>query len=351
MNTTNIPDDPSFAPRLLAWFYAHGRHDLPWQQLGKDTPNPYEVWVSEIMLQQTQVAAVVGYYNKFIKRFANVQALADAPVEEVLSYWAGLGYYARARNLHHTAKVLAQQGYPDTVEGWAALRGVGVSTAGAIVAMGLGGFGVICDGNVKRVLTRYFAINDDINKRTTDKLLWQIATRLTPSNHSNHYAQAIMDLGATVCTKSRPACLVCPVGSTCLGKSNPQAYPVKTKKPPKPTRHSLVFVIKEQNRVFLVQRPYEGIWGGLFCLPMYHLDQPNPKKVQQWYDLHQDLCQTPIATLRHSLTHFHWQFSLYGLSPSSYEGLLGEWFEMDKLPAMPAAMHKLLGMAKANQSS
>lgn len=348
MNTTNIPDDPSFAPRLLAWFYAHGRHDLPWQQLGKDTPNPYEVWVSEIMLQQTQVAAVVGYYSKFIKRFANVEALAQAPIEEVLSYWAGLGYYARARNLHQSAKVVAQQGYPDTVEGWTALRGIGASTAGAIVAMGLGGFGVICDGNVKRVLTRYFAISEDIAKSTTDKLLWQIATRLTPKKHSNHYAQAIMDLGATICTKSRPACLVCPVGDTCLGKSSPQAYPVKSKKAPKPTRHSLVFLVKDGQQIFLVRRPDVGVWGGLFCLPMYHLEQPNDDPIQRWYLKHQKQCQTPLANLRHSLTHFHWQFSLHELAPNACEDLVGEWFALNDLPAMPAAMHKLLKAAQVN---
>ena len=220
--STAIPNTPfsqptdaldSFAPRLLDWFAENGRHDLPWQQHQTDTPNPYIVWLSEVMLQQTQVTTVLPYFARFMDTFPTVQDLAAADWDVVAEHWAGLGYYARARNLHKGAKqlvaVIEETGeFPQTLAGWEAISGVGPSTAGAIMAMGLHHYGVICDGNVKRVLTRWAAIDGDITKSATTKELWALAERLTPTENSGLFAQAMMDMGATLCTRSKPACLL-----------------------------------------------------------------------------------------------------------------------------------------------
>ena len=227
---TAIPDTPfsqptdaldSFAPRLLDWFAENGRHDLPWQQHQTDTPNPYVVWLSEVMLQQTQVTTVLPYFARFMESFPSVQDLAAAEWDLVAEHWAGLGYYARARNLHKGAKQLAEiidetGDFPQTLAGWEAISGVGPSTAGAIMAMGLHKYGVICDGNVKRVLTRWAAIEGDITKSATTKTLWALAERLTPVDDSGLFAQAMMDMGATLCARSKPACLLCHYKRTVL---------------------------------------------------------------------------------------------------------------------------------------
>lgn len=202
---------PTFAPKLIDWANAHGRHDLPWQQHRTDTPDIYAIWLSEIMLQQTQVATVKGYFSRFVQQFADVHSLANADWDEVANLWAGLGYYARARNLHAGARQLSDfvqthGHFPNTLEQWCAIKGVGRSTAGAVLSMGVGVFGVICDANVKRVLARIFAVNAPIDKH--EKQFWHLATALTPvgknidtAYHSGRYAQAIMDLGALICQK------------------------------------------------------------------------------------------------------------------------------------------------------
>lgn len=323
--TEKFTHDPTFANRLLTWFYQHGRHQLPWQQLHTDTPNPYPVWISEIMLQQTQVATVIGYFERFMTRFPTLESLATAPLDDVLSHWAGLGYYARARNLHKAAitlfDIVTHQGsYPQTLEAWQALSGIGRSTAGAIMAMGLGQFGVICDGNVKRVLTRHFGIDDDITLASTDKTLWALAIALTPHQHSNHYAQAMMDLGATVCTRTRPNCTTCPIHTTCvaLKQNNVSAYPIKRKKSPKPTYDSLAIALTWQNKMLWLKRASEGIWGGLWCLPLYsHTDNPSLAPSLSEHSVFEhlpndaDLLKLPtLSTIRHTLTHFHWQLKL-----------------------------------------
>ena len=341
----------SFAPRILAWFDHSGRHDLPWQQHKLDTPDPYPVWLSEVMLQQTQVATVIPYFQRFMTSFPTVQDLAKADWAQVAEHWAGLGYYARARNLHKGAKqlvgIIEQTGdFPQTVADWEQIAGVGLSTAGAIVAMGVRGYGVICDGNVKRVLTRWAGIEGDITKSATTKQLWQLAERLTPIEDSGHYAQAMMDMGATLCTKAKPACLLCPVHSDCIAHAEGREtfYPVKSKKAPNPTKYSLVLRLQDAaGHQLWVKRPDNGIWGGLDCLPLAFLQKTQGDKVVQGYREDKvfeqeyttseqiifdfltaqsllDASKVNIASafsldspavVKHGLTHFHWLLRLY----------------------------------------
>ena len=275
----------SFAPRLLDWFAENGRHDLPWQQHQTDTPNPYIVWLSEVMLQQTQVTTVLPYFARFMASFPTVQDLAAAEWDTVAEHWAGLGYYARARNLHKGAKQLVEiidetGEFPQTLAGWEAISGVGPSTAGAIMAMGLHHYGVICDGNVKRVLTRWAAIDGDITKSATTKDLWALAERLTPTENSGLFAQAMMDMGATLCTRSKPACLLCPLKEDCLAHAQGREtdYPVKAKKQPKPSKFSDALLIENvDGEILWLQRPDNGIWGGLWSLPLQFVEKVDGK--------------------------------------------------------------------------
>lgn len=331
----------SFAPRILNWFDSNGRHDLPWQQHKTDTPNPYIVWLSEVMLQQTQVTTVIPYFARFMSSFPTVQDLANADWDTVAEHWAGLGYYARARNLHKGAKQLVEiinetGDYPQTIEGWEAISGVGQSTAGAIVAMGLHGYGVICDGNVKRVLTRWAGIDADIMKSATTKLLWALAERLTPKSDSGHYAQAMMDMGATLCTRRNPQCKLCPVNSDCIAHAGGREmdYPVKAKKKPKPSRFSNALLIENpQGELLWLQRPDSGIWGGLWVLPLqferktqggtvlttaqddevYESEFTTAEQIIDGWLTQQQLTPQSVsdsllddAPIKHTLTHFHW---------------------------------------------
>ena len=354
----------SFAPRLLDWFARNGRHDLPWQQHQTDTPNPYTVWLSEVMLQQTQVMTVLPYFARFMASFPTVQDLAAAEWDMVAEHWAGLGYYARARNLHKGAKQLVEvinetDDFPQTLAGWEAISGVGPSTAGAIMAMGLHRYGVICDGNVKRVLTRWAAIDGDITKSATTKELWALAERLTPRENSGLFAQAMMDMGATLCTRSKPACLLCPLQDDCLAHAQGREtdYPVKAKKQPKPSKVSNALLIKDTDgKILWLQRPDNGIWGGLWSLPLQFVEKIDGKAtaknseasddkslkvasnekvyekeyetefttaeqiINEWLDKH-SLAAAPInkaliddAPIKHSLTHFHWYLTPQSLT-------------------------------------
>lgn len=296
MNQSSPANIASFAPRLLTWFDTHGRHDLPWQQHKSDTPDAYPVWLSEVMLQQTQVSTVIPYFLRFMQSFPTVQDLATAEWDTVAEHWAGLGYYARARNLHKGAKqlveVIEQTGdFPQTVSDWEQISGVGRSTAGAVVAMGLHRYGVICDGNVKRVLTRWAGIDGDITKSATNKQLWALAESLTPKTNdgkdSGYFAQAMMDMGATVCNRTKPACLHPELGQTCPLQSDCTAYaqntqrqlPFKAKKQAKPSKLSHALMINNpQGQTLWLQRPESGIWGGLWCLPLRFIHKQIDKK-------------------------------------------------------------------------
>ena len=261
-----------FSERLLAWFDEHGRKTLPWQQ----DRTPYRVWVSEIMLQQTQVATVIPYYERFMATFPEVGDLAQAPIDDVLSLWTGLGYYARARNLHKTARLLVEEyngEFPNSVEGLESLPGIGRSTAGAILTLGHGGWAPILDGNVKRVLARYHAIEGWPGRSDVLAALWKASEAVTPRQRTADYTQGIMDLGATLCTKSKPECLFCPVTEDCQARiSGTQAvYPGKKPKKKIPTRETyFVICVDSQGQVLLERRPPSGIWGGLWSFPEAH---------------------------------------------------------------------------------
>ncbi len=297
-----------FQQQLLAWFDVHGRKDLPWQQ----DINPYRVWVSEIMLQQTQVASVIGYFQRFMFRFPTVQSLADAELDEVLQYWAGLGYYARARNLHKTAKIVASSGgeFPQTVEQLSALPGIGRSTAGAILSIACGQSQPILDGNVKRVLARFRAVHGWPGNTKIAEQLWQISLNYTPKQRCGDYTQAMMDLGATLCTRSKPRCDICPVMDGCQAKKLELVGRLPESKPRKelPTKRICFLVLRdEQSRVLLEKRPPVGIWGGLWSLPEF-----DDLKNLQSRALFGDIVLTNIQTLpsrRHTFSHYHLDYT------------------------------------------
>lgn len=301
----------SFSKKVLTWFDGHGRKNLPWQKKLSDKKSAaYRVWLSEIMLQQTQVATVIPYFEKFIKTFPTVDALAAAPLDEVLHLWSGLGYYARARNLHKAAQIVAEkyQGkFPDTVVELSTLPGIGASTAGAIVSIAFKKRGVILDGNVKRVLGRHYAIAGLPTESKTIERFWQLADINTPQQRVDHYTQAIMDLGATLCTRSKPRCTECPLLKSCAAfkEGRPENYPGKKIKKTIPTRSvQMLLVVNAQGEVLLQQRPPQGIWGGLWSFPEL-AEQESPA---QWC-LDQKIGrlkqQTPWPALRHSFSHFH----------------------------------------------
>ncbi len=254
----------TFSKKLIDWYHKHGRHGLPWQR----NPTPYRVWISEIMLQQTQVTTVIGYYQRFMQSFPTLKQLALANQDHVLSHWSGLGYYARARNLHRAARLIYKQyhgRFPKSLEALVQLPGIGPSTAGAILSFAYKLPTAICDGNVKRVLARIFAID----KPKTDALFWEYATQLTPTQNTHHYNQAIMDLGATICTRIKPACDLCPMQKNCLAhlQGRETNYPIKQPKKVKPIRSTQFLILESHKGILLHKRPSEGIWGGLWCFP------------------------------------------------------------------------------------
>jgi A/G-specific adenine glycosylase len=260
---------PAFSEQVLAWFKKHGRHDLPWQQ----ERTLYRVWLSEIMLQQTQVVTVIPYYEKFLQRFPDLASLAQAPLDDVLALWAGLGYYSRARNLHRAAIVIHQEHagcFPQSLDDVLALPGIGRSTAAAILAQSLGQRHAILDGNVKRVLCRYFAIDGWPGKRDVEKQLWCKAEACTPHENLVDYTQAIMDLGATVCKRSSPDCPGCPLQKDCKAYATQCVAELPARKPKKvmPVKATrMLLITDETGAVMLEKRPPTGIWGGLWSLP------------------------------------------------------------------------------------
>lgn len=297
---------PSFTKKLLAWYKTHGRKHLPWQK----NRTPYRVWLSEIMLQQTQVKTVIPYYLHFLEKFPDVTHLANAPLDDVLQLWAGLGYYTRARNLHKAAIMIRDNykgKFPNSLEEMMTLPGVGRSTASAILAFSKKQPLPILDGNVKRVLTRRHAIAEFPGKPDVEKKLWELAAYYTPSKDSIvDYTQAIMDLGATLCTRSRPKCDACPVAKECIAFANNETslYPAKSPKKLLPTKKIFFIVfVNQKNEILLERRPEAGIWGGLWSLPEtstpdlpllylnnYHLTLKNKKQV--------------LDSIQHTFSHF-----------------------------------------------
>jgi A/G-specific adenine glycosylase len=260
--------DPTFSAALIAWQQQHGRHTLPWQ----NTRDAYRIWLSEIMLQQTQVTAVLGYYARFLERFPTVQALAAAPVEDVMAQWSGLGYYTRARNLHKCAqRVVAEYGgvFPADPALLADLPGIGRSTAAAIAAFSAGARAAIMDGNVKRVFARVFGIDTFPGERRTEEAMWQRAEALLPEQGIEAYTQGLMDLGATLCTRSNPDCPRCPMAARCVAFATGRTRDLPVRKPKKITleKHTVMLLAVHGGQVLLEQRPGAGIWGGLLSLP------------------------------------------------------------------------------------
>lgn len=296
-----------FAPALLEWFATSGRRDLPWQR----DPTPYRVWVSEIMLQQTQVGTVIAYYEAFLERFPDTSALAAARLDEVLHLWSGLGYYARARNLHRAARVIVEKHggeFPRDFAEVLALPGIGRSTAGAILALSRGERRAILDGNVKRVLTRHFGIEGYPGESAVERRLWDLSEACTPAERVAEYTQAVMDLGATVCTRARPACLLCPLSADCIARLHNLLDRLPAPKPRtvRPTREAwLVVAMRGEHAVLLERRPPAGLWGGLWGLPEF----PTRAHAEQW-------CREQLVgagscwradTLEHAFSHFDYR--------------------------------------------
>ncbi|MES9972174.1 MAG: A/G-specific adenine glycosylase [Candidatus Thiodiazotropha sp.] len=295
-----------FPQRVLAWFDAHGRKDLPWQH----PRDPYRVWVSEIMLQQTQVNTVIGYFQRFMEAFPDVAALADAELDRVMHHWSGLGYYARARNLHRAAgEVMSRHRgvVPADLESLQSLPGIGRSTAGAIRSLAFGEFAPILDGNVKRVLARHFAIPGWPGSSAVLKQLWQLSEQLTPREGTAQYNQAMMDLGATRCLRGKPKCDVCPLSASCqaLTAGDVSRYPAPKPKKALPVRATRMVVISDdRGAILLERRPPAGVWGGLWSLPESPPDQTLESWCRDRLGCEVDE-QARLQPRRHSFTHFH----------------------------------------------
>ncbi|SEG83947.1 A/G-specific DNA-adenine glycosylase [Marinobacterium lutimaris] len=294
------PDE--FHSAVLEWFDQHGRKDLPWQQ----EKLAYNTWISEIMLQQTQVATVIPYYQRFMQRFPDVHCLAEAHIDEVLHLWTGLGYYARARNLHKAANIVSNDfggEFPLSVDELEKLPGIGRSTAGAILSISSGRRAAILDGNVKRVLARCYAVEGWSGQTAVQKKLWSLAEQNTPHHRVGDYTQAMMDLGATLCTRSKPSCLLCPLQPSCKAFALGVTDKLPSPKPKKvqPVKQTQMLIIRnDEGHVLLAQRPPSGIWGGLWSLP----------EVQDLRDAPAELgleiaTAEPLEPLRHTFSHYH----------------------------------------------
>ena len=296
----------NFSDSLLKWFKQHGRHDLPWQQ----NPTPYRVWISEIMLQQTQVATVIPYYHRFMERFPTTNHLAAAEIDQVLHLWTGLGYYARARNLHSAAKSVVKNfggEFPRSVEELESLPGIGRSTAGAIAALSMNLRAPILDGNVKRVLTRFHAIEGWPEQTKVKNELWQIAEQLTPKKNVAAYTQAIMDLGATVCTRASPICNACPLNESCVAfnSRNIEQYPEKKPKKKLPVKSIAMLIFQnELGEVYLEKRPPSGIWGSLYSFPESSTENIDSSiSSSNGFSITEN--RKSLNPLRHTFSHYH----------------------------------------------
>jgi A/G-specific adenine glycosylase len=295
-----------FADRILDWFARHGRHDLPWQ----NNPTPYRVWVSEIMLQQTQVATAVPYFARFMERFPDVAVLAAAPLDDVLSLWSGLGYYARARHLHRAAQQVMQQHggvLPRDLAELQTLPGIGRSTAGAILALAHNDRVPILDGNVKRVLARYHGVEGWPGEKRVEAQLWEFSAAHVPAGRAAAYTQAIMDLGATLCTRTRPRCDDCPIAQTCHARVLGLQEQLPTRRPARslPVKSTVFAMVQNRaGQILLQRRPERGIWGGLWSFPECPLEADVVDWISDKFGSEVELVAR-APELRHTFTHFH----------------------------------------------
>lgn len=336
---TDLSTD-TFASALLDWHDRHGRKDLPWQR----EPTPYRVWVSEIMLQQTQVSVVIPYFERFMERFPTLADLAGAPVDEVLALWSGLGYYARARHLHRAAGLIQERhggDFPTAIAELGALPGIGRSTAGAVLSLALGQHHPILDGNVKRVLARCFGVAGWPGQTAVQARLWRLAEQLTPAERVGTFNQAMMDLGATLCTRARPACDRCPLAARCVARSQGRQAELPASRPAKrpPLRETLMILARTPGgEVLLERRPPSGIWGGLWSLPEI---APDRDPIEWCRD------RTGVAPLRvemhprrrHAFSHFVLVMQIAEVWTPDTPGGIAEtdreaWFDPDDLAAL-----------------
>ncbi len=345
-----------FAARIVAWQHSHGRHDLPWQS-GRD---PYRIWLAEIMLQQTQVATVVPYYLRFVERFADVQSLAAASPQDVMAVWSGLGYYARARNLHRAAQIVASThggSFPVDAARLAELPGIGRSTAAAIAAFAAGQRVAILDGNVKRVLARHFAVAGFPGRRDIELKLWTLAESLLPPKPAMMaaYTQGLMDLGATLCLRRRPDCTRCPLAGSCIARRDRRTAELPTPRPPRasPQRECTLLVIRESDRVLLEIRPPLGIWGGLASLPELEAGGDIAGAVARLCGSHPlELCE--LEPLAHAFTHFRLKLKpvlARVVPPFTLARQAGDhWLALDALDTapLPAPVRRLLARLPAS---
>lgn len=325
----------TFTLPLLTWFYQYGRKDLPWQ----NPRDPYRVWISEIMLQQTQVKTVIPYFIRFMDRFPTLTKLANATEDEVLSLWSGLGYYSRARNIHKTANQLMQDYggiFPQDLKQLLSLPGIGDSTAAAIASLAYNQPTAILDGNVKRILSRYFLISGPTEQADTKKKLWQLASDCMSLERCADYTQAIMDFGAICCTKHNPGCIDCPLQSGCQAyQANVVAdYPQKKHKLILPKKEQQFLVIhRNHSEVFLEKRPPTGLWGGLWCLPSIEMNQNAGDYLKTHYGA-KLLSSDKLMTIKHTFSHFHLTIHAMCLHIEFNKGLLndatGRWVQNTK---------------------
>ncbi len=345
------PTEPAFSARVIEWQRLHGRNTLPWQ----NTRDPYRVWLSEIMLQQTQVGTVLSYYERFLQRFPDVHALGTAPLDDVLALWSGLGYYSRARNLHRCAQAVVNEHggqFPRASAELAQLPGIGRSTAAAIAAFCFGERVAILDGNVKRVLTRVLGFEGDLAEAAQERALWAQATQLLPEEGIERYTQGLMDLGATLCLQRSPSCLLCPVQSLCVASNtqSQQRFPVKTRKLKRGKREHVWLWLQWRDRVWLVQRPPTGVWAGLWSLPEFDTAAAFEAASLGWPGEAQTL-----PSFKHTLTHLDWtlhplRWTLPARTGEARVAELvrgwpsGRWFTQEAALAagLPAPLRKLL---------
>ncbi|MHB8352848.1 MAG: A/G-specific adenine glycosylase [Burkholderiales bacterium] len=339
---------PEFSALVIAWQQQHGRHDLPWQ----GTRDPYRIWASEIMLQQTQVVTVIPYYQRFMVRFPDVTTLAAADEDVVLALWSGLGYYARARNLHHAAQKVAElpgARFPQDIAGLMALPGVGRSTAAAIAAFAYGHNHAILDGNVRRVLTRVFAVPGYPGNALVQKALWSLAESLVPTSQIEAYTQGLMDVGATLCTQRQPRCGDCPLRQRCQAHLTQTVSSYPTPKPVRliPERTIRMLLIRRGEHLLLEKRPRDGIWGGLWSFPEATLEDDPVVSLKARWGM-ETLAQRELSPLRHAFTHYRLHIHPLCLSvdrhyaPADGAGLL--WLDRADVgqAAVPTPVRKIL---------
>ncbi len=341
----------TFSAQLIEWQRQHGRHTLPWQ----DTRDPYRIWLSEIMLQQTQVSTVLGYYERFLRRFPDVATLAAASLDEVFALWSGLGYYSRARNLHRCAQVVAKEHcgrFPSNSAELMQLPGIGRSTAAAIAAFCFGERVAILDGNVKRVLTRLLAFDGDLAEARHERDLWAHAAQLLPDHDIERYTQGLMDLGATICTARSPSCLLCPVHTQCAAAlaQTQQRYPIKTRKLRRGTREHVWLWLQWRDQLWLTQRPERGVWAGLWSLPEFDSMPSFEAASRDWPGTAETL-----PSFTHVLTHLDWRlhplrWTVPARNPATQRQAIvsalpeGRWFGLDEAlsAGLPAPLRRLL---------